>query len=107
MVWSSYIREAQITWLKYKEGGLVLAKYRIPNNFIIPICFYNQHNLPLTNVICVRLEKYRTRGKKLYKIYVLRKEYLEKINNEQKNFNLYNKRVLVGNGIINNIKEEN
>lgn len=102
----SYIGVAQITWLKHKEGGLFLAKYRIPNNFIIPICFYDQHNLPLTNVICVRLEKYIKSGQRLYKIYVLRKDFLTEINKECKHFYLYNKRVHVGDGVINIMKEE-
>lgn len=86
-----YIGVAQISWLSKQEGGLFLAKHMILNHYIMPICFCDDENNPVTHTFCVRLERNDIK-KENYKIFALNDNINIDIINNKKFYIFNNKR---------------
>ena len=48
---------AQITWFKYREGGLCCPRFTVWNHYILPICFVNKQGMPISQVGYTRINR--------------------------------------------------
>lgn len=48
---------AQITWSKYREGGLRCPRFTVWNHYILPICFVNEQGMPISQVGYARINR--------------------------------------------------
>lgn len=48
---------ADIRWYSANEGGIGFPYLRITNNTIFPVCFVDANGVPVSQTICVRLQK--------------------------------------------------
>ena len=52
-----FLGKADICWYSGREGGIGLPRLRIRNNMIFPVCFVNAEGVPVSQTVCVRLQK--------------------------------------------------
>jgi len=93
-----FIGGAQIKWYSKQEGGLILAKYRILNHYIMPICFYDDEKNPVTHTLCVRLESISRVKRGEYNVFALADSVNIDAINDNKNFYVFNKKKIIAEG---------
>lgn len=93
-----FIGVAQISWYSIKEGGLFLIKHRVLNHYIMPICFYDNDNNPVTHTLCVRVERVSRIKRDKYKIFALNYSINIDIINNNKKFYIFNKKKIIAEG---------
>ena len=54
---SAYLGRASVRWYRVKEGGIGFPYLRLINNMIFPVCFVNAEGVPVSQTVCVRLQK--------------------------------------------------
>lgn len=55
--------KATFHWLTKKESGVFLTNYRIQEDVILPICFIDKNNQPMSQTWCVVFENIKRKGK--------------------------------------------
>ena len=51
------IGRANVVWYKVRQGGIEYPYIRILSNMIFPVCFVNAEGTPVSQTVCVRLQK--------------------------------------------------
>lgn len=77
---------------------LFLIKHRVLNHYIMPICFYDNDNNPVTHTLCVRVERVSRIKRDKYKIFALNYSINIDIINNNKNFYIFNKKKIIAEG---------
>ncbi len=100
------IGRANIRWYSAKEGGVGLAKLRIIDNMIFPVCFLDETGKPVSQTVCVRLHKRGSLFWRKAKVKII-SEDLWKADSEGKTpwekaekFVIFNDKEIVGEGRI-------
>lgn len=100
------IGRANIRWYSVKEGGVGLAKLRIIDNMIFPVCFLDATGKPVSQTVCVRLHKRGSLFWRKAKVKII-SEDLWKADSEGKTpwekaekFVIFNNKEIVGEGRI-------
>ena len=52
-----FLGRASVRWYRVKEGGIGFPYLRLINNMIFPVCFVNTEGTPVSQTVCVRLQK--------------------------------------------------
>ena len=52
-----FLGRASVRWYRVKEGGIGFPYLRLINNMIFPVCFVNVEGVPVSQTVCVRLQK--------------------------------------------------
>ncbi|MDF2821453.1 MAG: hypothetical protein K0R15_1894 [Clostridiales bacterium] len=54
--------KVKVEWFKYKQGGLIFSNYRIWNGYILPICFVDLQDKPISLMWCIKLDRINRKG---------------------------------------------
>ena len=52
-----FLGRARIRWYSARKGGIGFPRLRIINNMIFPVCFVDAKGVPVSQTVCVRLQK--------------------------------------------------
>ncbi|MDF2612118.1 MAG: hypothetical protein K0R92_3592 [Lachnospiraceae bacterium] len=55
--------KVRIKWFSYKQRGLIFCNYRVWNGYILPICFVDLQNNPISHMWCIKIDKIKRKGK--------------------------------------------